>query len=121
MSDRHQSHSKEKFSGTTSGNATISRFGIIHQGAAWQCRLDATGESWIRLSHEPKARSAIPAERMQAVLSSSDDAVGVADAVIAEFIRRCRRRLPPELVVQIREFTLAWARGVCRVMRRQAA
>jgi|SRR4051794_21614835 len=121
MIDRQQSDTKEKFSGNASGNATISRFGIIHQGSAWQCRLDATGESWIRLSHEPKARSSIPAERMQVVVSSCDDAVGVADAVIAEFSRRCRRRLPPEIVVQIREFTLAWARGVCRVMRRQAA
>jgi len=121
MIDHHQGDTREKFSGIASGNATISRFGIIYQGSAWQCRLDATGESWIRPSHEPKARSSIPAERMQAVLSSSDDAVSVADAVIAEFIRRCRRRLPPELVVQIREFTLSWARGVCRVMRRQAA
>ena len=121
MTDRKQSDTREKFSGNTAGNATVSRFGIIHQGSAWQCRLDATGESWIRLSHEPKARSAIPPERMHIVLSSSDDAVSVADAVIAEFIRRCRRRLPPELIVQIREFTLAWARGVCRVMRRQAA
>jgi hypothetical protein len=121
MIDRKQSHSNETLSATGSAGATISRFGIIHHGTAWQCRLDATGESWIGSSHEPKARSEIPVDRMQAMLSSSDDAAGVADAVIAEFIKRCRRRLPPELVVQIREFTLSWARSVCRSMRRQAA
>jgi hypothetical protein len=97
----------------------VSRFGIIHHGLAWQCRLDATGDSWLRLAHERKPRGTISAQRIQAILSSSDDVVATADAVIAEFLRRTRRHLPHELVAQIRGFTMAWVRDAHRLVRRQ--
>lgn len=97
----------------------VSRFGFIHHGLAWQCRLDATGDSWVRLAHERKPRSAISAERMQRILSASDDIAAIADALIAEFLRRGCRHLPHELVAQVREFTVAWVRDAHRIVRRQ--
>ena len=97
----------------------VSRFGFIHHGLAWQCRLDATGDSWVRLAHEPKPRSAISAERMQEILSASNDIAALADALIAEFLRRGRRHLPHELVAQVRGFTVAWLRDAHRIVRRQ--
>jgi hypothetical protein len=97
----------------------VSRFGFIHRGLAWQCRLDATGDSWVRLAHERKPRSAISAERMQEILSASGDIVAIADALIAEFLRRGCRHLPHELVARVRGFTIAWVRDAHRLVRRQ--
>ena len=97
----------------------VSRFGFIHHGLAWQCRLDATGDSWVRLAHERKPRSAISTERMQEILSSSDDVAAIADALIAEFLRRGCRHLPHELVAQVRGFTIAWVRDAHRLVRRK--
>jgi hypothetical protein len=97
----------------------VSRFGFIHHGLAWQCRLDATGDSWVRLAHERKPRSAISAERMQEILSASNDVAAISDALIAEFLRRGCRHLPHELVAQVRGFTVAWVRDAHRMVRRQ--
>jgi hypothetical protein len=97
----------------------VSRFGFIHHGLAWQCRLDATGDSWVRLAHERKPRSAISAERMREILSASDDIAAIADALIAEFLRRGCRHLPHELVAQVRGFTVAWVRDAHRMVRRR--
>jgi len=97
----------------------VSRFGFIHHGVAWQCRLDATGDSWVRLAHERKPRSAISAERMREMLAASDNVAAIADALIAEFLRRRCRHLPHELVAQVREFTVAWVRDAQRLVRRQ--
>lgn len=97
----------------------VSRFGFIHHGLAWQCRLDATGDSWVRLAHERKPRSVVPPTRMQEILSTSDDVVAIADALIAEFLRRACRHLPHELVAQVRGFTVAWVRDAHRLVRRQ--
>jgi hypothetical protein len=96
----------------------VSRFGFIHHGVAWQCRLDATGDSWVRPAHERKPRSTISAQRMQEILSVSQDVVAIADALIAEFLRRGCRHLPHELVAHVRGFTVAWVRDAHRVVRR---
>lgn len=100
-------------------NPGVSRFGFIHHGLAWQCRLDATGDSWVRLAHERKPRSAISAERMREILSASDDVAVIADALIGEFLRRGCRHLPHELVAQVRGFTVAWVRDAHRIVRRE--
>ena len=97
----------------------VSRFGFIHHGVAWQCRLDATGDSWVRLAHERKPRSTISAERMREILAASENVVAIADALIAEFLRRRCRHLPHELVAQVRGFTVAWVRDAQRLVRRQ--
>ncbi|HET7062692.1 MAG TPA: hypothetical protein VFI49_00355 [Rudaea sp.] len=97
----------------------VSRFGFIHHGLAWQCRLDATGDSWLRLAHERKARSLIPADRIKEILAAPDDDAAIADAIIAEFLRRGSRHLPHELVAHVRGFTIAWVRDAQRIMRRQ--
>ena len=97
----------------------VSRFGFIHHALAWQCRLDATGDSWLRLAHERKARSLIPADRIEEILAAPDDDAAIADAVIAEFLRRGCRHLPHELVAHVRGFTIAWVRDAHRLVRRQ--
>ena len=97
----------------------VSRFGFIHHGLAWQCRLDATGDSWLRLAHERKARSLIPADRIERILGAPDDDAEIADAIIAEFLRRGSRPLPHELVAHVRGFTIAWVRDAQRIMRRR--
>jgi hypothetical protein len=97
----------------------VSRFGFIHHGLAWQCRLDATGDSWLRLAHERKARSLIPADRIEKILGTPDDDAEIADAIIAEFLRRGSRHLPHELVAHVRGFTIAWVRDAQRIMRRR--
>jgi len=97
----------------------VSRFGFIHHALAWQCRLDATGDSWLRLAHERKARSLIPADRIEEILAAPDDGAAIADAVIAEFLRRGCRHLPHELVAHVRGFTIAWVRDAHRLVRRQ--
>jgi len=97
----------------------VSRFGFIHHGLAWQCRLDATGDSWLRLAHERRARSMIPADRIGQILAAPDDDVEIANAIIAEFLRRGCRHLPHELVAHVRGFTIAWVRDAQRTMRRK--
>jgi hypothetical protein len=97
----------------------VARFGFIHYRLAWQCRLDATGDSWVRLAHEHKARSLIPADRIAEILATQDDAAAIADIVIAEFLRRACRHLPHELVAHVRGFTIAWVRDAQRLVRRE--
>ena len=101
------------------GESGVARFGFIHHGLAWQCRLDATGDTWVRLAHEHKARSLISAEKVAEILAAGEDAAAIADAVIAEFQRRACRHLPHELVAHVRGFTIAWARDARRHVRRQ--
>src|SRR5580765_5732723 len=96
----------------------VARFGFIHHRLAWQCRLDATGDSWVRLAHEHKARSLIPADVIAEILAAPHDAAAIADTVIAEFLRRAGRHLPHELVAHIRGFTIAWVRDAQRLVRR---
>jgi hypothetical protein len=109
----------QKFSAHEHADAGVARFGFIHHGLAWQCRLDATGDSWLRLAHERKARSLIPADRIEKILGTPDDDAEIADAIIAEFLRRGSRHLPRELVAHVRGFTIAWVRDAQRIMRRQ--
>jgi hypothetical protein len=97
----------------------IARFGFIHHRLAWQCRLDATGDSWVHLAHEHKARSLIPAETIAEILAAPDVEAAIADIVIAEFLRRACRHLPHELVAHVRGFTIAWVRDARRLVRRQ--
>jgi hypothetical protein len=115
----HHAVPAQRNAGAEHNDAGISRFGFIDHGLPWQCRLDATGDSWLRLAHERKPRSSISAERMQAILASSTDIVALADSVIAEFLRRGSRHLPHELIVEIRAFTIAWVRDAHRLVRRQ--
>src|SRR6478736_8238423 len=109
----------KKFSAHEHTDSGVSRFGFIHHGLAWQCRLDATGDSWVRLAHEHKARSLIAADRIKEILTEAVDDAAIADAVIAEFQRRACRHLPHELVAHVRGFTIAWVRDARRLVRRQ--
>jgi hypothetical protein len=65
-----------------------------------------------------QGRSLIPSDRME-ILAAPDDDAAMADAIIAEFLRRGSRHLPHELVAHLRGFTIAWVRDAQRVMRRQ--
>jgi hypothetical protein len=116
---RRKAVAVQEFHASDPADPGVSRFGFIHHGVAWQCRLDATGDSWVRQAHESKPRSAISAERMREILGASDDVVAIADALIAEFLRRRCRHLPHELVAQVRGFTVAWVRDAQRLVRRQ--
>ncbi|HET7778073.1 MAG TPA: hypothetical protein VFL07_05935 [Rudaea sp.] len=119
LSARKNSIAVQKSNAHEHADSGISRFGFIHHRLAWQCRLDATGDSWLRLAHEHKARSLIPADRIAEILAAPDDAAAIADIVIAEFLRRACRHLPHELVAHVRGFTIAWVRDAQRLLRRQ--
>jgi len=116
---RRKAIAVQEFHASGPADPGVSRFGFIHHGVAWQCRLDATGDSWLRLAHEHKARSLIPADRIAEILAAPDDAAAIADIVIAEFLRRACRHLPHELVAHVRGFTIAWVRDAQRLLRRQ--
>ncbi len=109
----------QKFAAREHADSGVARFGFIHHGLAWQCRLDATGDSWLRLAHERKARSLIPVDRIKELLAAADGDASIADAVIAEFLRRGSRHLPHELVAHVRGFTIAWVRDAQRIVCRQ--
>ncbi len=119
LSARKNSIAVQKSNVHEHADSGISRFGFIHHRLAWQCRLDATGDSWLRLAHEHKARSLIPADSIAEILAAPDDAAAIADIVIAEFLRRACRHLPHELVAHVRGFTIAWVRDAQRLLRRQ--
>ena len=119
LSARKNAFAVQKFSAYEHADSGVARFGFIHHGLAWQCRLDATGDSWVRLAHEHKARSLIAADRIGEILTETADDAAIADAVIAEFQRRAGRHLPHELVAHIRGFTIAWVRDARRLVRRQ--
>ncbi len=119
LSVRRNAIPVQKSAAHENADSGVARFGFIHHRLAWQCRLDATGDSSVRLAHEHKARSLIPADRIAEILAATGDAAAIADIVIAEFLRRAGRHLPHELVAHIRGFTIAWVRDAQRLVRRQ--
>ena len=119
LSVRKNAIAVQKFAAHEHADSGVARFGFIHHRLAWQCRLDATGDSWVRLAHEHKARSLIAADRIAEILTGPNDAAAIADSVIAEFQRRACRHLPHELVAHVRGFTIAWVRDAQRLVRRQ--
>jgi hypothetical protein len=119
LSARRNAIPVQKSAAHEHAHSGVARFGFIHHRLAWQCRLDATGDSWVRLAHEHKTRSLIPADMIAEILAASGDAAAIADIVIAEFQRRAGRHLPHELVAHMRGFTIAWVRDAHRMVRRK--
>ncbi len=99
-------------------NTTVAIFGIVHgRDIAWNFKLDATGESFVKLASQRKRLVCISPDSMLHLLAESTDILSCADRLI-NVIQHGSRRIPAYVIFEARRFVVMWLDENWKVLRR---